>query len=59
MTVHVFIAFVESVGVVLKKYQMRKESRLVKKCRDVSYLCVISREDKGDREGIPHTHPIP
>jgi len=19
----------------------------------------ISREDKGDREGIPHTHPIP
>ena len=20
---------------------------------------VIPREDKGDREGIPHTHPIP
>ena len=19
----------------------------------------LSREDKGDREGIPHTHPIP
>ena len=41
MTVHVFIAFVESVGVVLKKYQMSGESRLVKKCRDVSFLCVI------------------
>ena len=22
-------------------------------------LLLISREDKGDREGIPHTHPIP
>jgi len=21
--------------------------------------CFKSREDKGDREGIPHTHPIP
>ena len=21
--------------------------------------CVKPREDKGDREGIPHTHPIP
>ena len=41
MTVRVFIVFVESVGVVLKKYQMRKESRLVKKCRDVSFLCMI------------------
>ena len=20
---------------------------------------LVSREDKGDREGIPHTHPIP
>ena len=20
---------------------------------------IIAREDKGDREGIPHTHPIP
>ena len=26
-------------------------------CRN-SY-CVHPREDKGDREGIPHTHPIP
>ena len=23
-----------------------------------NYL-IVSREDKGDREGIPHTHPIP
>ena len=21
--------------------------------------CIAPREDKGDREGIPHTHPIP
>ena len=21
--------------------------------------CVLPREDKGDREGIPHAHPIP
>ena len=41
MTVHIFIDFVESVGVVLKKYQMSEESRLVKKCHDVSFLCVI------------------
>ena len=28
---------------------------------NLSYLwyCIQSREDKGDREGIPHTHPIP
>ena len=23
------------------------------------FLRTRSREDKGDREGIPHTHPIP
>ena len=45
MTVHVFIAFVASVEVVLKKYQMRKESGLVKKCRDVSFfMCDLQCE---------------
>ena len=34
---NVFTAFIESVGVVLKKYQMLKEIRLVKKCRDVFF----------------------
>ena len=24
-----------------------------------SLIIVAPREDKGDREGIPHTHPIP
>ena len=23
------------------------------------FYYVVTREDKGDREGIPHTHPIP
>ena len=23
------------------------------------FYCIQSKEDKGDREGIPHTHPIP
>ena len=23
------------------------------------YSSVVAREDKGEREGIPHTHPVP
>ena len=26
---------------------------------ELSYINLIAREDKGDREGIPHIHPIP
>ena len=25
----------------------------------LTFYIVCTREDKGDREGIPHTHPIP
>ena len=25
----------------------------------VKQICLLAREDKGYREGIPHTHPIP
>ena len=28
-------------------------------CSKNSVIWLIPREDKGDREGIPHTHPIP
>ena len=30
-------------------------------CRGINcvFLYLKAREDKGDREGIPHTHPIP
>ena len=40
---------------------MRKLAPARVSCQDdflISYR-VYTREDKGDREGIPHTHPIP
>ena len=48
--------------------ESRIELKLAKKtfhiCGKLSFhslffLRIRSREDKGDREGIPHTHPIP
>ena len=28
-------------------------------CNKINIDIFLTREDKGDREGIPHTHPIP
>ena len=38
--------------------QIIKQIMLSKSKQDV-YHRVKPREDKGDREGIPHTHPVP
>ena len=43
---------------VISNRQIIKQSMLSKSKQDV-YHRVKPREDKGDREGIPHTHPVP
>ena len=45
-----------------KKYRNTlkgKENKKKSKRKLLTSTYVIPREDKGDREGIPHTYPIP
>ena len=38
---------------------MNRVSIIVEYTLQVARIQFPTREDKGDREGIPHTHPIP